>query len=155
MVGKVTVRVEGLKELDAALGELPKATARSVLRRVGIKALKPFDERWRVLAPRDQGNLAESGGIGTKLTRRQASLARKDAKANGKDFVEVYAGANDPSAVQQEFGNENHGPQAFMRPAWDETNRKVLEIVKTDLGGEINKAAKRVAARAARLAAKG
>ena len=149
---KQRVRVEGLKELDAALKQLPKATAKAVLRRVATKALKPFDEAWRRNAPRLTGALEESGGIGTKLTTRQARLNRK---RNDKAFVEVFAGPNDPAAIQDEFGNTNQAAQPFVRPAWDATKNQALEIVKTELGGEIEKTAKRAARRAARKAARG
>ena len=162
MVGRMTVRIDGLRELDAALGELPKATAKSVLRRVGIKALQPVADRARELAPDDPetgGNdLRSSIGVGTRLSPRQAKLNRKAIRTGEaeKYFQEVYAGAGpDPAAHQQEFGNVNHGPQPFMRPAWEGAKAGVLETVKAELGGEIDKAAKRVAARAAKKAAKG
>ena len=40
----ITVSVSGLKELDQALGELPKATARNVLKRTLNKAAVPMVE---------------------------------------------------------------------------------------------------------------
>lgn len=46
-------------------------------------------------------------------------------------------------------------PQPFMRPAWDEKKDEVLELIRTELGDEITKAAARLAKKAARLAAKG
>ena len=141
------VKVEGLRELERALKELPKATGKAVLRRTGIKALKPFDEAWRRLAPRLTGALEESGGIGTKLTTRQARLNRK---REDKASVEVFAGPNDPAAIQDEFGNVSQAPTPFVRPAWDATKDQVLENVKTELATEIDKAAKRLARKAAR-----
>ena len=147
-----TVRVEGLKELDQALGELSKAGARGVLRRVAVKALGPFDSRWRELAPKLEGHLSESGGIGTKLTRRQAA---ENKTRTDRAFVEVFAGPNDPAAVPQEFGTVELPPQPFARPAWEETKGTALDIVKAELGGEIDKAAKRAARRAAKKAAAG
>jgi HK97 gp10 family phage protein len=162
MVGKVTVKVAGLRELDAALGELPKATAKAVLRRVGIKALQPVAERARELAPDDPetgGNdLRSSIGVGARLSPRQAKLNRKAIRTGEaeKYFQEVYAGAGPvPHAHLQEFGTAHHAPQPFLRPAWESGKAGVLETVKTELGGEIDKAAKRVAARAAKKAAKG
>jgi len=153
-MGNKNVKVEGLRELDAALGELGKSAARGVLRRTGIKALEPFDKRWRELAPRGEGNLADSGGIGTRLTKRQASLNRRAQRQNGRDFVEVHAGPNNPAAVPQEFGTVDHGPQSFARPAWDQTKNQVLEIVKTESWAQVKKTADRQARRAARLAVK-
>lgn len=158
---KTTVKVEGLRELDEALGQLSKAAARGVLRRVGLKALQPVAETARNLAPDDPatgGNdLRSSIGVGTKLSRRQAKLARRAVKQGGdKSFVEVYAGAGQiPHAHLQEFGTSRHSAQPFMRPAWDSNKSGVLDTIKSELGDEIDKTAKRQARRAARLAAKG
>lgn len=139
------VYVSGLRELDAALGEFKKATAKGVLRRVGIRALEPVASAMRAMAPVDPespGDLAGSVTVGTKLSPRQAKINRK---IEGKSFVEVYAGPGpDPAGVQQEFGNVNHAPQPFARPAWDANKGRVLEIVTTDLGAEIEKTARRV-----------
>ncbi|MDO7841081.1 HK97-gp10 family putative phage morphogenesis protein [Sphingomonas immobilis] len=156
-----SVKVEGLAELDAALAELPKSAQTAVLRRVGLTALAPFVEAVRSLAPvdadpantpkRPPGTLRDSYHAGTKLNKSQAKAARKA----GKSSVEVYAGTNDAAGVQTEFGNTHQGAQPHARPAWDSTGGTVLAIVKQELGGEIDKAAQRLARRAARLAAKG
>ena len=149
---KVTIQVDGLKALDAALAELPQATGKAVLRRVAKKALQPFDRAWREKAPHLTGALEESGGVGTKLTRRQASLNRK---RDDKSSIEMFAGPNNPAAVPQEFGTVDDPAQPFMRPAWDATQDETLAIVQTELGGEIDKAAQRLARKAAKLTARG
>jgi len=154
---KTRVSVTGLRELDRALGELSKASANGVLRRIGLKALQPVADTMAALAPDDPatgGNdLRSSIGVGTKLSRRQAQQNRK---REDKSFVEVYAGAGPlPQAHLQEFGTVNHPPQPFARPAWAENKDRVLEIVKSDLGDEIIKTARRVAKRAAAKALRG
>ena len=148
----VTIKVEGLKDLDRALGELGKSAGKAVLRRVAKKALEPFDAAWRQKAPHLTGDLETSGGIGTKLTQRQARLNRK---REDKSSIEVFAGPNNPAAVPQEFGTVDQRAQPFMRPAWEQTQSEVLVNVETGLGAEIEKTAKRQQAKAARLAAKG
>lgn len=152
---KTTVRVEGMRELDKALGQFTKATAKGVLRRVGIKALGPMADAAASLAPDDpetpDPDLESSITVGTKLNKRQASMAKRD---EGKAFVTVYMGTNDPAGIQQEYGNENHGPQPFMRPAFDQHAQGTIKIVADEFGGEIMKTAKRVAARAAKKAGK-
>jgi len=156
-----SVRVDGLRELDKALGEMSKAGARTVLRRVGLKALEPVAETAARLAPDDPDtggfDLKSSIIVGTKLTRRQTKMARSAArKAGGKDFVEVYAGAGPlPQAHNQEFGNAKHGAQPFMRPAWDQNKAKVLKSVEEGLAIEIKASAARAAKSAARRAARG
>lgn len=152
------MKVEGFRELDKALGELTKSVAKAVLVRVGKKALQPVADTARQLAPDDpetHGNdLRSSIAVGTKLSKRQARLKRRAVKAGEeKYFAEVYAGAGPvPHAHLQEFGAKGDPPQPFMRPAWDENKGQVLETIKTDLGNEIIKAAKRQAARQAKKA---
>ena len=152
---KVRVSVSGLKELDAALGELTKATARNVLRRVLLKAGEPIAETAARLAPDDpatgSGDLKASIAVGTKLTARQQRLHRRAPK-DERAFAEAFVGTSDPTGVQQEFGNERHGPQAFMRPAWDQEQGAALDVIKDELGGEIDKAVQRMNRRALRKA---
>lgn len=151
-MGAVTFKVHGLRELDAGLGELTKATARNVLKRVGAKALEPMAEVARSLAPDDPktgGNdLSHSIVVGPKLTPRQQRLAKKETK----DFAVVYMGTADPAGVQQEFGNVNHGPQSFMRPAFQQEAEATVGRVATGMKPEIDKAASRARARALKRA---
>lgn len=147
---KFKVKVEGLKALDQALGQLKEATAKRELRAIAVEALGPFDEEWRSRAPVEFHDLEESGGIGRKLSRSQRRLHERES------FVEVPAGPGPhPQAVQQEFGNSTQPPQPFVRPAWENNKFKALDIVRTGLGGRIERAAARARRKAAKLAAKG
>lgn len=148
---KITVKVEGLRDLQDALRELPKATQRNTLNRVLLKRAEPVRDTWKGKAPRGEGHLADSIIVGKRLTRRQAREAKKD----GKSFAEVYVGTADPAGVQQEFGNVNHPAQPSGRPAWEETQDGVLDGIAKDLGAEIEKSRARLARKAARLAKKG
>ncbi|UUP19508.1 HK97-gp10 family putative phage morphogenesis protein [Nitratireductor thuwali] len=146
---KTTVKVDGLRELEKALAELPKATGKNVLRRTGRKALEPMRDDARAKAPKEEGHLEGSINIGTKLTRRQAKLHRKMFK-NDKAAVELFMGPNDPAAVPQEFGWEDGQAQPYMRPAWDANKSGALDIIKNEMWAEIEKAAKRLARKAAK-----
>ncbi|RVE83341.1 HK97-gp10 family putative phage morphogenesis protein [Sinorhizobium meliloti] len=146
---KTRIKIEGLKELDKALQDLKQVTAKGVARRVLMKAATPIAEAGRSNAPLGPtGNLKASYGVGTKLTRRQSKLHRKQSP------VEVFAGPNDPAAVQTEFGNEHQAAEPHLRPAWDSNKDRALDIVAAELGTEIEKAAKRAARKAAREARK-
>jgi HK97 gp10 family phage protein len=141
----ITIKLEGLADLDRALGQFKESTAKAVLRRVGRKALQPFDQSWREKAPVLTGHLEHSGSVGSKLSRSQRAEHERES------FVEVFAGPGpNPQAIQQEFGNAHNPPQPFARPAWDETQGQALEIVATELGAEIAKTAARVAKKALR-----
>jgi len=141
----MSVKTQGFAELDLALAQFAESTGKNILRRVGQAALKPFDEAWRAKAPVKTGALAKSGGVGSKLSRSQR------AKVVRESTVEVFAGPGaDPAATQDEFGNSHQAPQPYVRPAWDETQGQVLDIVKRELADEIQKTAARVARRAAK-----
>lgn len=144
------IEVEGLAELDIALGLLPKATASNVLKRVGLKSLDNFVTIVRELAPMDDpantpkrppGTLKNSYHAGTKLNKSQARTAKRE----GKSFVEVYAGTNDPAGVQTEFGNEHQAAEPHARPAWEATQQGTIDYIAKNLMAEIDKAALRVA----------
>lgn len=145
-----TVKVEGLADLERQLTGLSNAAAKGVLRRVGRKALQPFDAAWRAKAPVLSGQLAESGSVGSKLTRSVRKAQERESS------VEVFAGPGpNPQAWQQEVGNHQHAAQPFIRPAWAETKDQALQIVSAELATEISKAAKRQARKAAKAAAAG
>lgn len=148
------VKVEGLRELEAALSDLvdmiggSRATGKNVLKRVLLKAAKPIESDAAANAPQLTGRLAREVTTGTRLNRRQAAMARKQ----GKSTVEVHVGVADPAGVQTEFGNEHQRAQPWFRPAWDANSDGALATISTELGPEIAKAAARVSKKAARLA---
>lgn len=154
-MARTVVKVEGLRELNRALAELPKSTGKAVLRRTLKNAAQPVADDAERMAPRDEGTLAASIGVSTKLTRRQRTQHRKMFK-NDRASVEMFMGPGGlTQAWAQEFGTETNPPQPYLRPAWDAGKMGVLNAIKENLGSEIDKAAKRLARKAARLSAKG
>lgn len=143
---RTTVKFEGGRELEAALSKLPASIGKPVLRRVSKAALKPVEDTARSLAPVADGQLRDSIVTSTRLTPRQA----KAAKREGKSSIEMYTGTKNEAAVPQEFGTVNHAAQPFMRPAWDANKEGVLRHVGEQLGGEIEKAATRLAKKRAK-----
>jgi HK97 gp10 family phage protein len=144
------IRVEGLRELQDALMEVSRATAKNIMARSLKQAGEPVRAAAESLAPVATGTLQESIGTGTKLSRRQKSRFRKQSA------VEVYIGVTNslPQGHLQEFGTVDHGPQPFMRPAWDANKTRVLDSIKELTWAEIAKTAERVAKRKAKAAAK-
>ncbi|WP_027488470.1 HK97-gp10 family putative phage morphogenesis protein [Allorhizobium undicola] len=141
-----SIKVEGLRELQAALAELPKATGRRVALRALTKAATPIADAGRANAPERKGYLKKSYGVGTKLTRRQRKVSKKESQ------FEVYAGpGGDPAGVQTEFGNEHQAAEPHLRPAWDANKDRALETIKEELWTEIEKAAQRLARKAAKI----
>ena len=142
-------KVEGLKDLDAALKELPKSTSRGILRRTLTKEAQPIAVAGEALAPKLTGKLAKSYTVGTKLSRRQKRMHKKESD------VEVFVGPTPHAkSVQTEFGNAHHAAHPHLRPAWDSNWRRVLDGIRNTLANEIEKTRARIARKAARDAAK-
>ena len=144
----ITFKIEGLAELDDALTELPKATARNVLVRVLKKEGQAIADAGARYAPKLTGHLAASYTVTTVLSPRQKSINDKESD------VEVYVGPG-PAAegIQTEFGNAHQAAEPHLRPAWDENVNRVLTNITKDLADEIEKARQRLARKAERLAA--
>jgi len=152
---KTTVRFEGGKALEKALGELPtlyrrKKAARDALLEgaalihAAAEAKAPVrsggpEKRFRVgegeSRVRRRGALKSHVTIGTRLNRSQA---RQNA---GKMPVEVYVGTRDRAGRLQEFGTEDAPAQPFMRPAWDGQKLAALEMIKDALWRQISRQA--------------
>lgn len=148
---RITAKLTGARELDRALAEIAKkATAKAVIRRSLIVAAKPMAAAAQDAAPVAEGDLQTSISVGTKLSKRQAKLHRKMFKAD-RATVEVFIGAGPlSSAHNQEFGNEHHAAQPFMRPAFDAEAEPTINRIGDQMWIEIEKQAKRAARTAAR-----
>lgn len=144
------VKLEGFRDLDDALKELSKSAGKGVLRRSLKKAAEPMAKLGASLAPTGTtGNLSGSVKYGTKLTKRQAKLHRKMFR-DDKASVEGFVGPNDPAAVPQEFGTVDHGPQPFMRPAFDQDAMPLIDRLGSELATELEKSVRRARAKAAK-----
>lgn len=129
---KFTFNVAAFAEIDRALEEVKTVrTRKAALTRGMLKAAAPMAEIARGLAPvsadpKRKRHLRDTIGVGTKLSRRQSALRK--AVSDGDGEVTVFIGPDGrPSGVQQEFGNSRHAPHPFMRPAWDQDSRALLE----------------------------
>lgn len=150
----VTVKLEGFKAVDDALAELSKAAGKGVLRRSLRKAAEPMAALAQSMAPDDPRtggfDLRASIKYGTRLSRSETKRHRKMFR-DDKASVEGFVGAGPlPQAIQQEFGNINHGPQPFMRPAFDQDVMPLLDRLGKELAVEVEKSVKRARAKAAR-----
>lgn len=158
------VKLSGFADLDKALAELPRATAKNVLIRTLRKAGEPIAQAARDKVPVDEGDLQKSIAVSTRLKnpvgkkefaaamraglgKAAAVGALRDARraAGGGSFAEMYVGAGAlPHAHMIEFGTVKMAAQPYMRPAWDSERHNALTIIKRELGAEIIMAAKRL-----------
>ena len=70
MSGRVVVSTSGFRDLEKALAELPKATARNVLKRTLVKAGEPIAEKARDLVPVDKGRLRDSIVVSARIKNK-------------------------------------------------------------------------------------
>jgi HK97 gp10 family phage protein len=139
-LGVATVKIEGLRELDRALAELPKATARNTIVRTLKKAAAPVRDAAQSNAPKLTGELEQDIIIGTKLTKRQSSEVRRA----GKSFAEVYIGTDLSRGMFTNFGTFKDPAQMWFDRAWAGTQDEALVTIKFELGTEIEKSAARL-----------
>ena len=168
---RVKVHVDGLKELDANLALLEKRTAKRTLQKVLLEAAEPMAISMARRAPVDTGALGLSvtatkkaphdhdigkdvfrsvvtAGFSRGTAGKAANISRVIADY---PFAEVFVGpGRHPQGVQQEFGNIYHGPQPFVRPAWDAKKKTTLALTVRGLRVEIDKAVSRMRRRRAR-----
>lgn len=144
----------GFRELDKALGELPRATARNVLRRIGRAALEPLANQASAHAPVGRGVLAFSITVSERGTRRARWAREIDRRGS---FTIAMGPAGGQGALNYasfaEFGTVNMPAKPFLRPVWDAGQGQALDYVKAELWGEISRASARLARKAARAAA--
>lgn len=180
MAKAVRIKVEGLKELDAALGELSKGAARGALRRALVKAAEPMRAAAERNAPKLTGELKSKIIVTSRTdnragkaefaavmkgggTRSQAAEAMRDARRAtgvGESFAEAFIGPAKGGkrlaikAAVQEFGSRKQAAQPYMRPAFDAEAQNVIGKIKDELSSEIDKSVRRARARAAKKAGK-
>jgi HK97 gp10 family phage protein len=160
---KPTLSLQGGRDLDRALQELAKTTAKRLARKAMADALSPVEAAAKDLAPKGPtGNLQKSVTISHKLTPPQAAEAPRE----GQHVLHMYVGAAAPRAHLVEFGTgpRRHKsgkfvgvmpPNPWMRPAWDGNRDAVLARLGDAIRAQIEAFAARAAKRAAKARAKG
>lgn len=148
---QLKVDLSGFRELERALAEeLPKATARNVLRRTAINAMGRIEDRAKQLAPKDSGDLADSITTKTaKAARQQGSV--RFARSSGVSVNTGPTGRPEGGkGAYQEFGTVKAPAQPYMRPAVDAEGQNVINDVREELTLQIEKAKARIAKKAAK-----
>jgi HK97 gp10 family phage protein len=171
---RLTIQIKGLKELERGLQDLKKATRRNAIRRALMKSIEPMAEDARQRAPVDKGKLQKSIIVGTKVKVSQSTgglekiMTDQGIRTTGGNFemtpdgwrrrsagaIIVYMGPTSSIAHFQELGTAHHAAQPFMRPAFEANKEAVLNDFQKWLEVEVEKARKRAARKAARIAAK-
>lgn len=146
----MTVKLRGFRELERKLAvDLPKATARNVLRRVAKGALEPMADLAAQKAPEERGILSFSIVVSEGRTRRARTFFRR---VRGVEMAMGPASGLGATyyASHVEFGTIDTPAQPYMRPAWDTGKQSALDYVEDNLWREIDRAVGRAAKRKAR-----
>lgn len=158
-MARTVVRIDGIRELEAALADLGKATGKNVLRRVARKMLAPLEADAKAsvaTSSTDTGALGESIGITSRLKRGQRT------KGEGRSSIEMHVGTGVPHGHLVEFGTgerfQKNGKsvgaspaEPFMRPAWDAHKGDMPEEFGRLVWPEIEASARRQAKKLAKV----
>lgn len=157
---KTGVKVEGLRDIEKALAELPQGTSKGVARRAMRKELKPVADMANAFWPGEDANVFR---ITSRLSKRQ----RSDSQASrDKSAINLFVGApggaeGNPHAHLVEFGTGPRftrkgafrgavSPRPMLQPAWDAHKGRILTGLGARLWDEIEKTVARRAKRAAK-----
>lgn len=152
------LKIEGSGDIERALAELPRGTAKGLMRRAMKKALQPVAEA------------ADASPFAIAVTSKLVASQRRDAGTDrGPNLITLYVGpvqsdgSHAPHAHLYEFGT---GPRfhaetgkyvgvqladPFLRPAWDANRDSMLAILRREIWIEIEKTLARAARKAAKV----
>lgn len=133
---KVTVRVDGLKDLEKQLERLSRASAKGVARRAAVKAMKPMAAIAKSLAPRDTGELAMSIEVSAKATGAGARVGKAEFAAvmrGGGSKADAVAAMR---AARAESPSLSAAPdiELFMGPTQGATKREAIKRIAQEFG---------------------
>ncbi|PHI31034.1 HK97-gp10 family putative phage morphogenesis protein [Budvicia aquatica] len=125
----ITMKIEGLKDLERDLIALGEKVGTKVLREAGRAALQP------VLL--DMQTHAGYDGSSSGEHMRDSIKVRSTSKSkNPNTVVTLRVGPSKKhrmKAIAQEFGTIKQSPKAFIRPALDYNKMKVLRILAVEI----------------------
>ena len=151
----LTVHVDGLDGILAALEEIPKvATEKAVVRRALKDAAEPIREAWAELAPYDPNDPGLHLRDSVIVSERTISKQRDPSAPPGGVTIFVGPNASLPRhhGIFMEFGTFKDLPQPSGRPAYDSKKYESLNLIGFNMWVQIDATAQRLSARAARLA---
>lgn len=147
------VKVEGLRELGAAMQALGNEVAKriasgmtsaaaGVVRKDAIARAPEHDKVHTV-----DGVEVQPGNLKKNIVRKK--VAKSKTRLTSEHIVTVRGKRKDGYAARygrlQEFGTVHHAPQPFLRPAFDGKKMEAIEAMKKAAGRRIEAAAKKAA----------
>lgn len=155
----VEMRMDGFREIEKALAQIPAGTAKGVARRAMRKELQPVAAMANAFWPGSDDDVFR---ITSRLARGQRGP--REAASVTNMFVGAPGGrAGTPEAHLIEFGTgprfQKNGrftgsvsPTPMLQPAWDANKARILDGLGKRLWAEIESTMKRAARKKARQA---
>src|SRR3546814_19001647 len=109
---RMSLKVDGLRELDRALSELPKATQGNVLKRTLLRGAEPVEAAAQSKVKKFTGALERDIETSTKLTSRQAGAARRAGQSQYEVHIDLLA----PAGVPTQSGKPHPTDQPRFTP---------------------------------------
>lgn len=143
----IRVQVHGFRELDQRLKDLPNRTRKAVLVRALRRAAEPMRAEAQANAPKDEGDLARSIIVGTRLSARQRGLARGTVKSTAE--VNIGPSSDGSTGVLNyaaitEFGSIHMAGTAWLTRAYEANKERAIEIMRAEVLAAIEKALRRI-----------
>lgn len=147
------VKVEGLRELGAAMQALGNEVAKriasgmtsaaaGVVRKDAIARAPEHDKVHTV-----DGVEVQPGNLKKNIVRKKVSKSK--TRLTSEHLVTVRGKRKDGYAARygrlQEFGTVHHAPQPFLRPAFDGKKMEAIDAMKKTAGRRIEAVAKKAA----------
>lgn len=150
---RVTVKVDGLRQLGEAMRALGAETAKRIASGMTSAAAGVIRKDAIMRAPEHHephevdGVLVQPGNLKRNIVRKKVPKSRTDLTS--EHIVTVRGKKKDGYAARygrlQEFGTVHHAPQPFLRPAFDSKKGAAVEAMKKTGERRIIAAAKRAA----------
>jgi HK97 gp10 family phage protein len=142
-MANTTVKIDGLRELEAALADLGKATAGNVLHRTLMKRAQPIADAAKAAAPSKSGGLAESiKVVKASSQRRKAGKAAYAAAMKGGASKGAAVGAMRDAQRSASGGMLDTFAEVLVGP----DNRPQAHLMEFGTGERFHKSGKSVGA---------
>lgn len=158
----MTVKIEGLAELDKLLKQLPAKIEGNIVRSGLNASARVIRDAARLKAPVEDGELKKSIRVSSKIDRKTGTITARIVAGNNKAFyahfieygtASYYTGTGKSvrrpykikGPVKISFGvfesidHPGVKPQPFMRPAFDENTDQALEAFKKQIVKRLEK----------------
>ena len=140
------IKVHGLRELQAAMRELPRRIDRRILNAALMAAARPMVADAKAGVPVDTGKLRAS--IIAAPAKRTSHTATVRMRVSGAtQVVKERRGKKVPTWVRSkdfpfyalfiERGTSKMSAKPFLRPAFERNKRSAIEIIKTRIAARI------------------